>query len=506
MMRVLQFISPVPALGAACVLLLLLSSCRREETGPDGEHRTDPRAGYPDQFAEYHTFIRTTEGESGPGYPQNYQVEELSRAKRAAKSSGRPLPWVERGPGNVGGRTRAIVVDPDDPRHDTWYAASVSGGIWKTTTEGRSWTNTTPDIPNLAFSTLVQAASDPNVLYAGSGEGFFNGDAVSGAGIFRSSDRGNSWVQLPSTATDSNFRFVNRLVVSPSDPDLVVAATRKGIFRSSDGGASWSQSHISILSAGVYQVVADPSNFDRLYATENGTGVLRSMDAGRTWEPASAGFAGLRDGTLSSGSRIELAIAPSEPTRLYAAIEVANDSDDATTDTDQLYMSRNGGDLWFPIHPIEGGSNPDWMALGGTNQGWYDNSIAVHPFDPNVVFLGGIYVWRATLSGSEERSVLTSFEKFGTEAFMDFINFGASHFGGTLSWGLAEEGALVTENDFVSVEVRFGPGRSQMAHRFTPPDGPGIAFSTYPYADYVEVPFEVWDVTNNRQLIVSFRD
>ena len=193
----------------------------------DAHSDVEQKAGYPDLFAEYLNDIKTAAWEDSPSYPQNYLMDELSNAKRLAKSESVILPWVERGPANVGGRTRAIVVDPDDPTHDTWFAAAVSGGIWKTTNAGVNWTFLTPDLPNLAISSLVQAPSNPNVLYAGTGEGFFNGDAVSGAGIVKSTDRGVTWFQLASTSTSRIHhwpaRHRARASMSRSIPERIIS-------------------------------------------------------------------------------------------------------------------------------------------------------------------------------------------------------------------------------------------------------------------------------------------
>jgi hypothetical protein len=152
------------------------------------------RSDRPDLFTEWQVGIRTKDGEKAPGYHYNYQMKELSKSKSQMKSLSKgagiqQLTVVERGPGNVSGRTRGIIVDPDDPTRDTWFTGSVSGGIWKTTNAGTSWTNLTPDLPNLATSTLAMAESDHNIIYAGTGEGFFNVDQVDGSGIWKSTDK-----------------------------------------------------------------------------------------------------------------------------------------------------------------------------------------------------------------------------------------------------------------------------------------------------------------------------
>ncbi len=457
------------------------------------------KEGYPDLFAQYHTLIRTADGAEGPGYGQNYLIKELEKARLAAKKSSGAIPWVEHGPANVSGRTRAIVVDPGDPTNETWLAASVSGGIWKTTTAGASWTHLTEDLPNLAFVSLVQAPSNPDILYAGTGEGFFNGDAAIGAGIFKSLDRGQSWQQLASTAEDFNFRYVNRLIISPTDPDLVVAATRSGILRTTNGGQSWTRFYDAVSSVGSLQIVAHPAAFEKMYATDGAVGVIRSFDSGQTWAPSSVGLDGLEgfdDGLVSVVPRVELAIAPTNPNKIFAIIESDNTPE-------RIFVSSNGAVLWTEVEMENGAAAPD---IAGP-QGWYNLSIAGHPQDENILFVGGLNIYRVTLTGNEPGGALTSLDEEGTKAFLSFVTFGtATHFDGRMRTGLTEEGSQTTASDFVAVEVRYGPGKTQKAHRFIPPDGPGIPFADYPYADYVDVPFEVWDITNNRQLMVSFRD
>lgn len=464
--------------------------------GKDGKV---PKEGDPDLFAAYHTLIRTADGDDGPAYRQNYLMEELRKARSISKGSSGSIPWQEHGPANAGGRTRAIVVDSDDPTHATWFAASVSGGIWKTTDAGASWTHLTENLPNLAFASLVQARSNPDVFYAGTGEGFFNADGAVGAGIFRSMDRGLSWQQLSSTSDAVGFRYVNRLIVSPVDPDLVVAATRAGIFRTTDGGATWTQTYVTTSGIGSLQIVAHPDVFDRMYATDGALSIIRSLDEGVTWSPAAAGLQGLDgfdDGLISTVPRVELAIAPSDPNRLFAVIESAQSGE-------RIFVSSDGADLWLEAEMDSGLPKPDFASV----QGWYDLALAVHPEDENVLFAGGINIFRVTLTGGMPQGTLTTFDEEDTDSFMSFVSFGsATHFGGRMRTGLTEENSQITTSDFVAVEVRYGPGRSQRAHRFTPPDGPGIPFSDYPYANYVDVPFEVWDITNNRQLMVSFRD
>ena len=453
----------------------------------------DKAQGFPDEFARYLHAITTSEGETAPAYAPGYRRSTLTRLKEVRKGSGQVLPWVERGPGNVGGRTRGLVIDLNDPSGATWLAGSVSGGIWRTTTSGNKWTPVTEDAPRLSISSIAQAPSNPQILYAGTGEGFPNGDAAIGDGILKSLDGGLTWTPLPSTTGGQGFLFVNRVIVSDTDADLVLAATQEGLWRSTDGGASWAK----VLEAngffGFYQIISEPDNFSIQYATDEVTGIWKSVDAGLTWNQSSQGIA-----ETGSGNRIEIDISPAEPSTLFALAENSRPNQN-----DPAYISKDRGDSWLPFLPEPGSFNPD---IAG-DQGWYNQVVHAHPFDPNVVFMGGIRMYRLTAGASTTTlNLFTGADQEGTEAFMTFVNFGASHLGGGLRLGTEEEESTIRASEMVSVEIRFGPGRSQMAHRFVPPDQSGVDFIDYPYADYVSVPFEVWDITNNRQLHVSFRD
>src|SRR6185503_20961482 len=166
----------------------------------------------------------------------------------SASTSGALGTWQSLGPGNVGGRTRALLVDPINP--DVMYAAAVAGGIWKTTNGGDSWAPLNDFLANIAVTCMAIDPSNPNVLYAGTGEGFFNADGVRGAGIFKSNDAGAHWTRLPATISNANFFFISDIVVSPANPQHVYTATRTGVWRSLDGGNSWNQEIVSNVGNG----------------------------------------------------------------------------------------------------------------------------------------------------------------------------------------------------------------------------------------------------------------
>lgn len=438
----------------------------------------------PEEFRRYHAGIRTREGREHPDYQPGFLVRELRKARtEAARKSATArtlsndvLEWRERGPANVPGRTRGLIVDPADPSRNTWYAGSVAGGVWKTTNGGNTWTLITPDLPNLATTVLAMAESNNNVIYLGTGEGFGNVDGVSGNGMFKSTDRGQTWFYLPAT---SGFGDINRIIVSPTDENLVIAATNRGIFRSVDGGLTWNQTSNRMF---IQDLRPTPGNFNIQYAAQNRVGVLKSTDAGLTWSVSNSG--------MNVTGRVEIAIAPTNPSRIYASAEGSL----STTGSD-LYMSDNGAESWSLVDVTFNNSGVNF--LGG--QGWYDNTLACDPFNPNIVYIGGVSLFRVQITGGTTLVGSYSLQELGTGNFMTLVNFnGASH--GNFQVGTSASG--------ISVEIRFGPGKTQKAHRFLVPEGAtsSVPDANYSFTDYVNVPFEVWDINSNRQLMVSFRD
>ena len=232
------------------------------EDGERGEHhdareRAESKAdGFdePDQFIEYERRIRARIG-GQPEYGAGYRVEAAQAlddtpAGRAAKAMSETpgamaaqgiTAITEVGPGNVSGRTRVISPDPASPL-DTWLVAGVYGGFWKTSNAGTSWTDAAPYLDYLAFASIARSPRDANVLYAGTGEGFGNSDAVRGDGNFLPlRGLGDTWTLLASTNRFNGFSHTNRLVVFGTTQDTIVAATNVGVYRSVDNGTSWQQ-------------------------------------------------------------------------------------------------------------------------------------------------------------------------------------------------------------------------------------------------------------------------
>ncbi|KZN56966.1 hypothetical protein N474_10110 [Pseudoalteromonas luteoviolacea CPMOR-2] len=312
--------------------------------------------------------------------------------------------WQELGPGNIGGRTRTLIIHPTN--HDVMYTAGVAGGVWKTTDAGASWTPLSDLATNLAVTTLTFDPNNADIIYAGTGEGFFNFDALRGDGIFKSSDAGMTWEQIPSTASNSDFQYTNKIAFSKNDANTIYAATQTGIQKSIDSGVTWSNVFVPQgASVGCTDLtVLSESNVDVLLTacgSFNTGGVHRSTDAGVNWSQVIAG---------ATQGRTTIAVAPSDNNIIYAL--AANRNSHAM---DAVYKSTDMGATWNTTVTQDTADSFTKLLLsntvfglfdqcfGGTaqffNQGWYDNIIAVDPVNPDVVWTGGIDVFRSDDGG-----------------------------------------------------------------------------------------------------------
>ncbi len=347
----------------------------------------EPEAGDPGEAYRWYYQQRAIPADSIPGDWKQRALEHI-RAENlpGMRQQASTLAWISLGPNNVGGRVRTIAVHPTNP--SLWYAGSVSGGVFKTTNAGASWSPTDDFAANLAITSIVIDPSNPSIVYAATGEGFFNIDAVRGAGVLKSTNGGQSWTLQTAFSGGSGFPYyINDLYLRPDSTSKLYAATNTGLYRTTNGGTSWTFLHQG-TSARATQIVEHPTNrstFYVCYGNFSTDGIYRTTNGG-------AGFTRLSTGLPASGfTRIALAIAPSNPQTLYA---VLNSSGNITRG---VYRSTNGGTSWDSVAiPRDALTNATHLA----GQGWYNNVIAVDPSNASVVYAGGVNLYKSVNGGT----------------------------------------------------------------------------------------------------------
>jgi len=262
--------------------------------------------------------------------------------------------------GPVGNRVSAVAGVVSDP--SVYYAGAASGGVWKTTDGGVHWQPIFDDQPVQSIGALAVAPSDPNVVWAGTGEAWIRSHISIGNGIYKSTDAGKTWQHM---GLDNTGRIA-RIVVHPGNPDVVYVAAlghsygpqqERGIYRTTDGGKTWERVLFVDENTGASDVVMDPTNPRILFAgmwqieihtwgRESGgpgSGIYTSRDGGTTWTKLTAH--GL---PLKPFGKVGLAIAPSNTSRIYALIETGDGVPwhGQATDNGELWRSDDGGETW----------------------------------------------------------------------------------------------------------------------------------------------------------------
>ncbi len=408
--------------------LVMLSACtgsgRRAEVAQQnaaGEHEL--RHDQPGEAAEFYMRKRLAPGMSRipverllDGYAQMQRMPQYAsatgqtfanKADAQMRASNSVLAaWSALGPGNIGGRTRSIIIDPNTP--SIMYAGGVGGGVWKTVNSGGSWTPVSDTMANIAVVALAMDPTNSSVLYAGTGEGSNNIDAIRGAGIFKSTDAGATWTQLAST-TGSNFHFVNDLFVAPSNNQLVVAATSTGIFVSTNAGTSFTQrsTETRCLDLAVTTISGTDTWLAACGNFSQGK-VLRTTDT-TTWPqtlgtlPADAGMG--RTAVAIRGNRA-YAIASS---RVPGFDRTGDGNGDYQHQLHAFYRSDDGGLTWTATVRNDDPHRGNTMLLSGyfncsslglgIGQGWYDIAVAIDPANSDFVWVAGVNIFRSADGG-----------------------------------------------------------------------------------------------------------
>ena len=396
------------------LVLLLVVSCASSVP------QLPPREDEPGAAAEYYAAKRAGSDDPHRSYALARQSMRTMKLHATATDAEKPFDrWTFLGPGNVGGRTRVLVIDPVEP--NVMYTGGVSGGVWKTLTAGARWEPIGDELANIAVNSLVMDPKDRKVLYAGTGEGYFReeqrgtGLPLRGNGIFVTRDGGTSWSQLASTA-NSDFHWVNDLVISAHDSARLYAATRTGVWRSSDSGASWSRVVSTTVKGGCLDLVSRPGADGDYLFTSCGSFEQATVYRAKNAQSDAAWEAVLSEANMG---RTTLAIAPSDPSVIYA-LAASNEPGNYHQGLLAVYRSQSSGDAasWTPRITNRSTDYPYTLLLtnplpamqticrspGSRNQyvtmGWYCNTIAVDPADSNRIWVGGVDLFRSDDGGA----------------------------------------------------------------------------------------------------------
>ena len=385
-----------------------------------------------------------------------------SGTSQAVPSAAMPeLHWRLVGPFR-GGRTRAATGVANEP--NVFYVGQVDGGVWKSTDYGRTWNPIFDAEPSQSIGAIAVAPSDSNVIYVASGEGLHRPDLSVGDGIYKSTDAGKTWTHL---GLRDGEQFPS-IVVDPRDPNRVFAAAlghpygpneERGVYRSTDGGQSWKKVLYKDANTGASDVEIDPAHPDTIYAAlwesrlgpwEDGNqydgthgGLFKSTDGGDTWKQ-------LTKGLPDDLSQIQVAIARSDPNRLYATTSTTREAEYASGAGLGVYRSDDAGESWTKITDDPRPA----MKIGGG-----DLPIpAVDPKNPDVVYSASIVTMRST-DGGHTWSGLR-----GAPGGDDYQNLWISPENPDILLLVSDQGALVSVNRGESWSSWYNQPTAQLYH------------------------------------------
>jgi photosystem II stability/assembly factor-like uncharacterized protein len=329
----------------------------------------------------------------------------------------------------AGGRTTRVVGIPGEPL--TYYLATASGGVWKSSNGGTEWKSVFDDQPVSSIGSVTVAASNPNIVYVGSGEANIRGNVGEGNGIYRSLDAGKHWEHVWKAEGQ-----IGTIVVHPTDENTVFAAAlgspfgagpMRGIYRSRDGGDSWqrvlfvdedtgasdvafNEANPNILFAGMWQTRRKPWTLE---SGGPGSGLYMSRDGGDSWTRLEG--SGLPGGIWG---KVGVRVAPSKPDRVYALIEAEEGG---------LFRSDDGGDKWKRIND----------SAGLRQRAWYYTTLTIDPRNADVVWFPQVPMLKTTDGGRSIRAVKAAGWDHH-DVWIDPVNplrlAGASDAGVSLSW------------------------------------------------------------------------
>jgi len=354
--------------------------------------------------------------------------------KKGAKTTSTPA-WSPLGPFNVPtnffgiGRINCIVIDPLDT--NTLYVGAACGGLWISHNGGATWTSHTDNFPSLSIADIAVNPHHHDTLYAATGDGYgyeYPNDAtifwggLYTAGVMKSTDGGSTWHTTGLSYLESNRDNIQRLLIHPNNPNILLAATRHGIYRTSDAGVTWSV----VDTSHVYTMAFHPQQPNTIYAVNNAD-VLVSYNAGLTWSSLYAG--------VSSGGRCTIAVSPASPNSIWI-LDDAND----------ILLSHDEGASFNTISSVT-------MTYDN-----YGRVLAVSPTDSTYVITSGLQMnisydggyswnpWDSSMYYVHSDHHAAAFNPLNPQTFYDGNDGGivVTHDGG-ISWTNISNGLAISQ-------------------------------------------------------------
>ena len=406
------------------------------------------------QFKRWEYFMETRVDSNGffthadAGYKAYQDVQKNYYNSGAKLGQGAAGKWKALGPmGSMtssrggAGRLNCIAFHPTNA--NKMLAGAASGGIWYTNDKGKNWNTTTDDLAALGISDIKYAPSNPSIVYAATGDN--DGSDTYAIGIIKSTDGGIHWSPTNLSWAVTMRRLISKVLVHPTNPDIVYASTSYGIYKTTDGGASWNR-----LRPGLYKDMEfKPGDPNTLYIATK-TGVLKSTNGGSSFTTLSIPF-------TTTVTRIEIAVTPADANYIYVVAGKKSDGGFAG-----LYRSTDGG-ANFSVRS----TTPNilgWQLNGGDSggQAWYDLSIAASPTNKNIVLVGGINIWLSA-NGGTSWTIKAHWQGFGNSYVHADIHDLRYAIDNTTVWASSDGGAYQgTTNGNSWKEYNSGMAIAQM--------------------------------------------
>lgn len=352
------------------------------------------------------------------------------------------------------GRTVGAVGVPTRP--NLFFIGVNNGGVWKTDDYGRTWNPIFDKMPTGSIGDIAVSPSNPDILYAGTGEGLHRPDLSIGNGIYKSEDGGETWLHIGL----KDIQQVGRIIIHPNNPAIVFVAglghpyganKERGVFRTRDAGKTWEKVLFLDENTGAIQVEFNPSNPDILFASlwehregpwENGnfsgknSGLYKSVNGGDTWLPITKGLPGSAEGL----GRIGVCFAPSNTNQMYATVDA----------------KKNGG----IYSSIDGGEN--WQLVSNDGRTWGRGSdfaeIKVHPRNPEIVFIANVAAYKSLDGGK------TWFSIKGAPGGDDYHRIWINPLQPDIMIFAADQGAVITVNGGKTWSSWYNQPTAQLYH------------------------------------------